>query len=310
VLLTNINTASTDCCGLVLVARLIYPDTEKEVLDFVRLRYPNNALCDQNKFTKVWHTEIKHMPYAKTHLLQIVRVGVSAHVFIRSSIPSIMKSMVFSYSQKDYTKLQFTLDTPPLFTTEHSVKTVTRAKFELRYDTGEIVGLNKQGILHTIYGRKVRAYCSQPGGVFSMKTLLYDENIGSIMRYDKGVESWRLYDAKTGIWACSENNDDVRAASVFLNQILRPIASLVDFLGAAQFDWVSGWVTGSASASVTPLQKQYPRTTAMTVKIPTPPSKRSRKGWSNRRRQESILYESCKLQSRRLLSLQNTWWRC
>jgi len=73
-----------------------------------------------------------------------------------------------------------------------------------------------------------------------MKILLYDENIGSIMRYDKGVESWRLYNAKTGIWACSENNDDVEAASTFLDQILQPIASLVDFLGAAQFDWVSG----------------------------------------------------------------------
>ena len=48
------------------------------------------------------------------------------------------------HSKRDYTKLYFTPDTPPLFIIEAGIKSLTFAKYELEYDTGDIIGLKKQ----------------------------------------------------------------------------------------------------------------------------------------------------------------------
>ena len=239
-LLKNIVTESTDCKSLVLVARCIWPDTENEVFGFVCQCYPENRLSDQNKFKEVWETGKEHMPYVKRDLLQFIHVGIFAHASIQSYLPTIMQSPIFSISQRDYTKLQFTPDTPPLFSIEAGSNSVARTSFQLEYDTGKIIGCNKQGEVHKMYGINVRPYFKEGCGVKRMANLLHDENIGSMMRYDNSVEGWRLYRAETGIWTIPTVNEDVGMAGNFLGNPLLPIASLEDFVGPAQFDWVSG----------------------------------------------------------------------
>ena len=43
-----------------------------------------------------------------------------------------------------------------------------------------------------------------------------------------------------GIWELPVGGGDIEVASDFLQKRLFPIESLVDFLGAAEFDWVTG----------------------------------------------------------------------
>jgi len=237
--LENIDIALTDCRSLVLYTRKMWPNSKQEVYTFIRKHYPENALRDEDRFEHVWQIENTKMPYATKNLKQYTTISISSHAFIRNTLPAIMKAPIFSFSRKDSKTLLFTLDAPPLFTMELR-KMPMRAKFELQYETGNIIGLNEQGVVHKMYGIKMRAYFAEAGGVHSMANLLNDENIGSLMRYDESAESWRLYCATTGIWKLPKVNEDVAVGISFLKNSLLPIKSMVDFLGAAQFDWVTG----------------------------------------------------------------------
>ena len=234
--LKNIDTALTDCRSLVLYTRKMWTDAKHEVFTFICMKYPENALCNEEKFADVWQTKTANMPYARKHLDHYTTNALTSHAFIKSTLPSIMHSPIFSCSQKDDTTLHFTLDAPPLF---HG-KVPMRAEFTLEYTTGDITGLNRQGCVHNMYGFKVREYFAGAGGVHSMANLLYGENIGSLVRYDSSVESWRLYCATTGIWKLPKVNEDVTVGTTFLKNILLPIESMMQFVGPAKFDWISG----------------------------------------------------------------------
>jgi len=234
--LKNTDTALTDC-RLVLYARKMWPNAKHEVFTFICLKYPENAPCNEEKFEDVWQIGTARMPYAKTHLNHYTTIALSSDAFIRSTLPAIMQSPIFSYSQKDDETLHFTLDAPPLL---KPGKQPIRAEFTLEYATSDITGLNRQGTVHNMYSTNLRAYFAKTGGVNGMATLLYDENIGSIMKYDESAESWRMYCATTGIWKLPVAGGDIAVAIAFMQKSLLPIVSLVDFLGAAQFDWVTG----------------------------------------------------------------------
>jgi len=237
--LANIDTALTDCRSLVLYARKMWVDNEHEVFEFIRRKYPQNVLCNKDKFEDVWQIKTKNVSYASLHLKLYISIALSSHAFIYRTLPAIMKAPIYSYAQTDDNMLAFTLDSPPLFTMKNE-KLPVRATFTLEYLTGEITGLNNQGVVHNMYGVKMRAYFSQTSGVTGMATLLYEENIGSIMKYDESAESWRMYCATTGIWKLPVPGAEVNAAITFLQKSLLQIESLVDFLGAPQFDWLTG----------------------------------------------------------------------
>jgi len=295
--LENIDTALTDCRTLVLYARKMWTDVKHEVVRFLGLQYPENALCTEEKFEDVWQIGTAKMLYAKTHLKQYTTIALSLHAFIRSTLPAIMKAPIFLYCQKDDETLYITLDAPPLFTMKHG-KLPMRAEFTLQYATGNIIGLNGQGIVHKMYGFKMRAYFAKTGGVNGMATLLYDEKIGSVLKYDESAETWRMYCATTGIWKLPVAGGDITVAIAFLQKSLLPIASLVDFLGAAQFDWVTG--------EHEPTPDLVPEDDDDECENADGPVKKKQKRLLSRRRQESILYEGWKLQSRCLFRLQNT----
>lgn len=219
--LENIDTALTDCRSLVLYTRKIWPDAKRDVFTFVRpsLMYPKNVLCNRDRFEDVWQTGTAKMPYAGKHLKHYTSNALTSHAFIKHTLPAITQFPIFAYSQKDATILHFSLDAPPLFTGDHGNVPI-RPEFTLKYTTGYITGLNGQGIVHKMYGSKVRAYFADDGGVESMAILLYDENIGSVMRYDNSVESWRLFCARTGIWKLPKVNEEYSVGTTFLKKIL------------------------------------------------------------------------------------------
>jgi len=136
-------------------------------------------------------------------------------------------------------KLTFELDVPPLFENNKGQISVKQEIFELVYNTGAITGSTGQGSLHQVFNNNARIYFLTGGGTQNMATLLKNENIGSIMRYDASMVKWRIYNPVTGIWDLSVSFVEVSKVSDFLDRILTPILYLAEFAGPTVFDWIS-----------------------------------------------------------------------
>ena len=239
-LLNNIDTKLTDCHSVVLLTRFLWPENKDQVFDFVRHYYTiesSTGLQDKVTFQKIWDTKFEQIMSLEYCLTTYIHIGISAHPFIRMSLPVIMNSPVERYSQKSKTMLRFSLDQPPTFGGKTNV---TRAKFKLEYETRAITKLDAQGVHHTIFTSNVRAYFMQPPGVQAMACLLKEENIASVMRHDSILASWRIYDPATGIWPVMSAGSDVNHASKFLRKLLCHVLNLAEFIGPTKFDWVRG----------------------------------------------------------------------
>jgi hypothetical protein len=238
--LQNVDVQATDVCSLVLIVRLLWPDSDAKdaMYEFIQYNLMEKQACcldDKIKFDAVWKT--KHCfktETFKTIIEQHLKTSLQSHPFVRDVIRRVMGMPVLRYwKQED--ELQFTLD-------DGNVPS-TKVQYRLNFFTGEIAGSRGTGIVHCLFGMK--PFFTNNGNVKLMAEILATLIKRKMLR-DSKEGKWRIYDQLNGIWKlpCSEFEPHSIVGD-FVRQELEPIRQLELFLGVP-FAWTS---TSAASTA-------------------------------------------------------------
>ena len=231
-LLQNVDTHGTAIRSLVLVARLLWPQQDAKVFEWLKSHYPkeqSDGLDCEDTFKGVWTTPVPDgvQHDLKNALSQHIEIALTSPPFILSDLPTIMEQPVVSYTKRER-ELFFTLDYSPV--TE---------EFRLDFTTGEITSSQGRGVLHNIC-KGVRECFLEIGGVQATAKLLQAGKISDKMRYDACTGGWKVCVASTGLWRPAEKEEAIAVVSTSLRSLLEPIKHMVEMVGSDKFDWVRG----------------------------------------------------------------------
>jgi D5 N terminal like len=233
--LRTVDRQLTHVYSLVLHMRLFWPTSHEITQDFVLYDYSDELACglkNNESFDKVWNTEHHFLPKDAfmSSVTRYVDIQLS-HEFIKKYLSALLGENVFQY-EKTHDYLLFSLD---------DGNPIDRQMYRLHYKDGQIKNKQK-GVLHNLYG-DVRQFIVRNGSIESMADLVVKNGFGDIAKFDAEINSYRIYNANTGVWDPPRIDNAENAVrshlSRFIAKILRPIESFTSFMGST-FDWMMG----------------------------------------------------------------------
>jgi hypothetical protein len=176
--LPNVNMPKTQMRTLVRVVRLLWPEAQDDVREFIT----DNIGSDMgDTFDTIWGLST---PPALSAFVKALRHHLKSlilwHPFVKDSIRTLMGNSVFCFD-KFGDKLRFKLD--------DGCMPSKKTEYVLNFHNGNITGSNGIGFVCSLFG--MQKFFLKNGDVTLMAKMLVEVGIGRALRYDDSVSTWR-----------------------------------------------------------------------------------------------------------------------
>ena len=244
--LKNVNPSpsTTHARSIVLAARLLWPDSQEKVHDFIKYSFKKSAACGlerEGEFDAAWSTESDLEETQEFRECILEKLLIMEQPFLRDILPRIMVPAIHGSSSSsggssDVSSSGIRVSSyqlsPELLTfwldTEDYEKSTT--EYRLSFCTGDITSPNGDGIIYNMYGMKV--FFEQDGNTNLMANLIAERGIKNKLLFDEDDSEWRIFDETCGVWKHPlTQHEPEEIVSNFVQQELLPLKELEFFFG-------------------------------------------------------------------------------